>query len=221
VKGYPQVLAERETLEAIISGRSIARYGDGELRVALGRKCVSQEADKKLAGELRAILADEQNGLLVGIPNINSKTPKSESWSRFCAPGYTTMYHQPSYASSFITRPDSAPWIDTPEYWNRVHDLWRGKDVVLIAGDRKSLRAEEMTAEAASVREIKARVSTRMRRLIASRKKSTATRPDLDVPRLYRHRARGAAPQEGPLGHRPWAHRHVHAARRYLQYATR
>jgi hypothetical protein len=156
VKGYPEVLAERETLEAILTGRSIARYGDGELRVALGRKCVSQEADANLARELKAILADEQGGLLVGIPNINSRTPKAESWSRFCAPGYTTMYRQPSYASSFITRPDSAPWIDTNEYWNRVHDLWRGKDVILIAGDRKSLRAEEMKNEAASLREIKA-----------------------------------------------------------------
>lgn len=156
MKGYPQVLPEYETLEAILSGRSIARYGDGELRVALGRKCVSQEADKKLASELTAILADPQNGLLVGIPNINSRTPKAESWSRFCAPGYTTMYKQPSYASSFITRPDSAPWIDTPLYWDKVRDLWRGKDVTLIAGDRKSLRADEMIEEAASLREIAA-----------------------------------------------------------------
>jgi hypothetical protein len=52
VKGYPEVLGERETLEAIHTGRSIARYGDGELRVALGRKCVSQEADENLAREL-------------------------------------------------------------------------------------------------------------------------------------------------------------------------
>jgi hypothetical protein len=156
IKGYPEVLPERETLEAILSGRSIARYGDGELRVALGRKCVSQEADPKLANELRAILADAQDGLLVGIPNIASKTPKAESWSRFCAPGYTTMYKQTSYASSFITRPDSAPWIDTNDYWSRVHDLWRGKDIILIAGDRKSLRADDIRKEAASVREVRA-----------------------------------------------------------------
>jgi hypothetical protein len=156
VKGYPDVLPERETIEAILSGRSIARYGDGELRVALGRKCVSQEASAALAGELRAVLGDEQKGLLVGIPNIASKTPKAESWSRFCSPGYTTMYKQTHYASSFITRPDSAPWIDTPDYWNRVHDLWRGKDVVLIAGDRKSLRADDMRTEAANLREVRA-----------------------------------------------------------------
>lgn len=157
MKGYPKVIDERATLDEIISGRSIARYGDGELRVALGRKCVSQIADPALARELTAILADPQDGLLVGIPNINSKTPKNESWSRFCAPGYTVMYKQSEYASSFITRPDSAPWIDTPEYWNRVHDLWRDRDVLLIAGEpRKSLRADEIVLEAKSLRVVEA-----------------------------------------------------------------
>lgn len=152
---YPIVASEEATIEMILEGRSIARYGDGELRVALGRKCVSQIADEKLAGELKAILRDEQNGLLVGIPNVESKTPKKESWSRFATPGYTTMYGQPSYVSSFITRPDSAPWIDTPAYWSRVNDIWRDKDVVLIAGDRKSIRIEDL-ANARSVREIQA-----------------------------------------------------------------
>jgi hypothetical protein len=59
-----------------LSGRSIARYGDGELRVALGRKCVSQEADPKLAGELRAILADEQNGLTGRHPEHREQNPE-------------------------------------------------------------------------------------------------------------------------------------------------
>jgi hypothetical protein len=152
---YPKVLDEAATLEAILSGRSIARYGDGELRVALNRSCVSQEADDKLAAELRAILADEQNGLLVGIPNIESKTPKKESWSRFGREGFTRLYGQPEYASSFITRPDSAPWIDTAAYWNRVYDIWRGKDVLRIAGDEKSIRHDQLT-EARTVRDIAA-----------------------------------------------------------------
>jgi 2-polyprenyl-3-methyl-5-hydroxy-6-metoxy-1,4-benzoquinol methylase len=84
------------------------------------------------------------------------RRPRAKAGAASALPATRRCTRQPSYASSFITRPDSAPWIDTNEYWNRVHDLWRGKDVVLIAGDRKSLRAEEMTAEAASVREIKA-----------------------------------------------------------------
>ncbi len=50
------------------------------------------------------------------------------------------MYnHKRVYGSSFITRPDSAPWIDEPAYWQRVIDLWRGRDVVLVRGSSKSL----------------------------------------------------------------------------------
>lgn len=152
---YPPVLTERETLEAILSGQSIARYGDGELHVAIGRKCVSQVANPQLARELRDILVLEQGGLLVGIPNVYSKTPKATSWLNFASPTYVNMYRPKTYASSFITRPDSAPWIDTPDYWDRVKDIWRRKDVVLIAGDRKSIRVEDLE-EASSIREIAA-----------------------------------------------------------------
>jgi len=154
---YPEVMSERDTLEAILTGRSIARYGDGELRVALGSRCISQEADKSLAIELRSILADAQKSLLVGIPNIKSATPKPEAWAHYGNDNYTRLYKQKAYASSFITRPESAPWIDVPEYWQRVKDIWRGKHVVFIAGDPdRSLRLEDIAPEAASVKTISA-----------------------------------------------------------------
>jgi hypothetical protein len=150
---YPAVMSEIETLEAAIAGKSLARYGDGELRVALGRKCISQIANEFLADELKAILARPQEGLIACIPNAFSDTPKRESWLRFATEGYTRLYGMPSYGSSFITRPDSAPWIDTPEYWLRVRELWRDKDIVLVLGDERSLRPEGM-ADARSIRTV-------------------------------------------------------------------
>lgn len=150
-KGYPKVMSEMLTLEAVVGGRSISRYGDGELKVALGRKCVSQVADPRLAEELRAILINGGK-CLVGIPNVFSRTPKQVSWMNFTTPAYTRMYGQKGYASSFITRPDSAPWIDTPEYWDKVRELWRGRDVTLVVGDERSLREGEIRPEAASLR---------------------------------------------------------------------
>jgi hypothetical protein len=150
---YPDVLSEFDTMVSIVSGNSIARYGDGELRAALGRTCISQVADENMARELRGILRDDVKGLLVGIPNVYSLTPKQESWLRFSTPGFTTLYGRSSYASSFVTRPDSAPWIDTPEYWNLVTQLWQGKDVTLVQGDLKSLREQDMSS-ANSVRTV-------------------------------------------------------------------
>jgi hypothetical protein len=48
------------------------------------------------------------------------------------------------FGSSFITRPDSAPWIDTPEFWADLASLWKGRDVVLVAGTERSLRVEQL-----------------------------------------------------------------------------
>jgi hypothetical protein len=150
---YPNVLGEFDTMVQVVAGNSIARYGDGELRAALGRGCISQVNDDNMARELRGILVNDIPGLLVGIPNINSNTPKAESWSRFSTPGFTSLLGRSSYVSSFVTRPDSAPWIDTPEYWKLVSQLWTGKDVTLVQGDLKSLREQDLSA-ATSVRTV-------------------------------------------------------------------
>lgn len=139
----PKVMSEAATLEAAIAGRSLARFGDGELKLALGKDCVSQARDKSLAHELRAILKGEAGGALVAIPNYRG-TPRKDVWDRYGTTDYARLFGAGPYGSSFITRPDNAPWIDAPAYWARVKDLWRGREVTLVAGSDRSLRAEDL-----------------------------------------------------------------------------
>lgn len=131
-----EILDETETLEACHS-LSIARFGDGELRLATGGDAISQKADGNLRGELRDILG-EYAGCMVAIPNFDA-TPNKVTWSKYNAPPFVGLFRQPLYGSAFITRPDNAPWIDNSEYWQKVRDLWAGKDVALVLGDTKSL----------------------------------------------------------------------------------
>lgn len=147
---YPRVLSEHETL-ARLPAESISRFGDGELRCAVDSGCTSQRADPALARELRAILAVPKN-CLIGIPNA-MVGPKVANWSRYAEDRYTRLYRAPEYVSAFITRPDSAPSIDTPHYWAAVEALWLGKDITLVVGDKKSITGE-MLSGAASVREV-------------------------------------------------------------------
>jgi hypothetical protein len=142
----PRVMTERDTLEAMHAGQSIARYGDGELKIAKGADAKSQRGDPELARRLRNILAEKPRRCLVGIPNIaTNDTPKVAFWSQYRDRRWTRFYSMNfDYASSFITRPDSAPWIDTPYYWQRVIDLWRDRDVVLVRGSSKSLCAADL-----------------------------------------------------------------------------
>lgn len=146
---YPSVLGERETLDLVLSGRSLARYGDGELNLCLGRGIPCQTFDAALAGRLTGILKHAE-GCLVGIPNLESATPKAPFWRRYRATG---LYADRPYVSAFVTRPDSAPWIDTPDYWRAVESLWLGQDVTLVRGGARSLTAVDLRG-AACVTEI-------------------------------------------------------------------
>lgn len=149
------VFGETETLARGHAGINLARFGDGELRIAAGGDCISQrEKFPKLAAELTEMLRIPRPGCLVCIPNAESATPKAESWSHYKEPKFVSLYGQREYGSSFITRPDSAPWIDVPEYWDSVRNLWRGKDVTLVVGDKKSVTTEMLAGEAATVREV-------------------------------------------------------------------
>lgn len=145
MSAYPAVLGEFETLKRVLAGESIARYGDGEIRMAEHNSSIkSQTADTELSRRLRGILQDS-GACMVGIPNIYSDTPKGEYWRKFQK--YAGLLNpDKAYVSSFITRPDSAPWIDAPEYWAMVPQLWQGRSVTLVRGSGKSLTAEDLVA---------------------------------------------------------------------------
>lgn len=134
----PSVLGEWPTLEHCIMRRvSIARYGDGELRLAsgFGSSKTQRERPIKLFNELRDGLLKPQDAF-VCIPNFTPMCPKAENWKRYYEEArYGNLYGQPCYGSSFITRPDNAPWINVWDYWRRAVDLWRGRHVLLVRGD--------------------------------------------------------------------------------------
>jgi len=147
---YPNVLDEHATLALVVGGRSLARYGDGEFKLcADGAGIKSQIGHPALAGRLRSILR-ESGDCLVGIPNIRSDTPKAQFWGKHMAAS-RFLVDRP-YASSFITRPDSAPWINTDAYWQQLESLWVDQDVTLVRGSTKSLTGEDLVG--ATVTEI-------------------------------------------------------------------
>lgn len=137
---YPEVLSEFETVRrAVEEGYSLARFGDGELRLCFGEKHIAQDCDKEMAAELRHIARADVDGLLVCIPNAEAPNGKPVMWghTRYSSDKYRELYRPDmTYGSSFICRPDSAPWIDTDVYWLFARKLWEDKHVVLVLGER-------------------------------------------------------------------------------------
>lgn len=140
---YPTVLSEVETMQRVVAGASLARYGDGEFKLCDGSRIKSQDFDATLAKRLREILHDSGE-CLVGIPNIHSDTPKAEYWRKHA--GWFSGFLAPrAYVSAFVSRADSAPWINTEAYWDLVEQLWRGRDVTLVRGSGKTFTPDIMT----------------------------------------------------------------------------
>jgi hypothetical protein len=146
-----KVLSETQTLEAVLAGRSLARYGDGELRLCLGGNAVSQRFNKDIGRELRGIIQGPSK-CLVGLPWPHKGSPKKVNWEKYTSGAYGDLFKQRVYGSAFITRPDSAPWIENEDYLKLVQQLWRGKEVTLIAGDRMTSLSPDLLVGAKSVR---------------------------------------------------------------------
>lgn len=132
-----KIMEEFETIRAIIKqGASIARFGDGELRVAIDGASCSQHPDKRLAAKLRHILRTDVKGLFVGLPRVD----RIPDWPQryYANPAYMDLLNfDKQYYSIYITRPDAAPHIECPEYWNLCKSIWKGKKVVAVVGNPK------------------------------------------------------------------------------------
>lgn len=140
VDQYPHVVDEWATLKAVLAGRSLTRYGDGEFRLAMGgAKNISQVNTPDLQRELKRILITPQTFCLIGIPVMDSTSPKWWFWQKYQRTYPRMLNSNITYYSQFITRPDSAPQIDVPEFYDQLESLWRGQDVVLVRGSERSL----------------------------------------------------------------------------------
>jgi len=147
---YPHVLDEVTTLDKLHAGWSIARYGDGEFKLVTGSpKNVSQVNSPALRDELAKILKTRFNQCLVGIPDMNPKLPKAHIWRRYMLEYAQQLDPKAIYASAFISRPDSAPHINTASYFDKVEALWRGKRVTLVGNNERSLTKDFLIATGA------------------------------------------------------------------------
>lgn len=146
---YPRVSGEQATLRSVLAGASLARYGDGEFNLCTGRGIPCQMFEAELAARLRALLLAPPAGCLVGIPNLQDLMDRGPAAKRiFWRPYLTSTLRflgDVTYASAFVSRPDSAPWIDTTEYWSALEGLWAGQDVTLVYGGGRSLTPEDLT----------------------------------------------------------------------------
>ena len=150
MKSYPAVVGEFATVRRLLEGYSIARFGDGELKMAYGQGYVRQPGSVKLMAELLSVLQHPTDKCIVGIPTMDQEGPKYANWTRHIRRFTPILKDTVQYYSAFITRPDSAPWINTREYAKLVEELWKGKKAVVMCERKGSMhRAVRFAAQKA------------------------------------------------------------------------
>ncbi len=149
---YPRVAGEFETVRRLLDGCSIARFGDGELKILEGKGYVREVQNPKLTKEMRRIIAEPR--CLIGIPTMDPAGPKYDGWLRHLERfrRYVSADDGRSYYSAFITRPDSAAdQLESAEYVRLLSALWTGRERVVVLSEPASKLLTFVRATAGSV----------------------------------------------------------------------
>lgn len=139
---FPAVLNTSQTLKHLIDNNaSIARFGDGELNLALGFNIGFQTHTPALSTRLREILAHpSDHRLLVAIPEFNSQTNNQFNlfgqlsfWENFWRKKYPQLAScllQPAYGNPNISRSS----VFAENSLAAIQKLWEGRQVVFVYG---------------------------------------------------------------------------------------
>lgn len=163
----PRIMPHAETVEQIVSRRlSLARFGDGELKVMLGADINFQPTSPLLSRRLKEVFLSQESHLLIGIPDIFERLERynateQEFWRyhlRFRRWHWHRYIRRTQwYASTFLSRFYSMEY--DPQLSNSrlrmLRQLWDGRNVLFVEGmDTKLGVGNDLFENAASIRRI-------------------------------------------------------------------
>lgn len=136
---WPQVMSEARTIDFARHGWSLSRFGDGELKVMAGKGYAREPVNPALSEELLDVFQNPAWHCLTCIPTMDPNGPKYENWTRHKARFEALLPEMEFWGSAFVTRPDSAPWIESRAYAESVQALWQGKRVAVVCERKGSI----------------------------------------------------------------------------------
>ena len=148
------IFSPEDTLNEIIyNNKSIARFGDGEFQIIFGHRIGFQKANKELSNRLKNVLQSNEEGLLIGVPDIlnleilegNFNDLAKNHWEKWVKKNKLNLImlidKNKKYYSSLITRYyiDYSEHFGIDEYIKKLKKIWDQKDVIIIEGEKSRL----------------------------------------------------------------------------------
>ena len=164
-----KVMTIEETVDRILeSSCSVARFGDGEIKLTLNTPLAFQEANEKLCGELKKTLSSHEEELLVCVPDIFGRDslaqyndPAAKHWKKHLSfyrrAWYACLDPDKVYGNAFISRPynNYRDKSGCASYFSHLKKVWDGRDVVIAEGAKSRLgMGNDLLDNAASVRRV-------------------------------------------------------------------
>lgn len=140
----PKVLGLYESTDfAISSGKSFARYGDGEFKLMMGESINFQKANPELSKRLTEIISNKNPNLLVGLPDVFGYC-NSDYFRRVMINCREFLYNyidfESTYIDSMFTRQRK---FETEQigidYFSKLKKLWDNKNVIIVEGEGSRL----------------------------------------------------------------------------------
>ena len=144
----PFVKNLEESLQHIVSNRcSVARYGDGEMKLIMGRDISFQKCHPRLRQSLANILSSKDSNLVVCIPNIftsldiyteHNRKFWTEYLSRSRRQWYKLLDKDRIYYDAFVSR-CYLPYRDKSKaanYFQMWQQFWSHRDVLIVEGSK-------------------------------------------------------------------------------------
>lgn len=163
----PCILSHADAVDQIVARRlSLARFGDGELKVMLGADINFQHSSALLSERLKEVFLSRNSQLLIGIPDVFEHLDRYDSteqsfWQyhlRFRRwHWYRYIRRSQSYASTFLSR------FYSMEYdahlasirLKQLRRMWEGRDILLVEGTNSKLGVgNDLFQNAATIRRI-------------------------------------------------------------------
>ena len=148
-----RVVPPEGTLEAMLEGNSLARFGDGECKIMDGSRefVYFQDGTDELAHELRSLIGARKSTTLVGVFDVRCEYRPMRTIIRDWHSKLAFHAHKDrTYYSTLVTRLDLFPRLGTKDWFDKFATLWRGKRVTLIANGIRSVTPELLLNEGAA-----------------------------------------------------------------------
>lgn len=147
----PQIEPIDVTIENIIQGKSMCRFGDGEFEIMSGKERQKfQQPTPKLQKHLIEVFNSEEDDIIIGIADNYGSLAKYNSDGKYNIRVYLTEQVRKEhykfidmnrvYANAYITRPYAMyadNYTDAPKKrFDAIKKIWEDKEILIIEGEK-------------------------------------------------------------------------------------